>query len=69
MQRAVMIDGFEAVVSFDDASSMYHGEFVGLNGQVSFHAADEVDLLREGRRALATFLAQCKRQGVAPKGH
>lgn len=66
MINVIEINGHKAVVSFDPESSMFRGEFVGLNGGADFYADDVTGLVREGRASLDTFMEVCRERGIEP---
>ena len=67
MKNTLIIDGFQAVISFDPEIEMFRGEFVNLNGGADFYAADVLGLHREGEISLRIFLEECVKAGVEPR--
>ena len=47
MKNVMMIDGYQAVISYNPEIEMFRGEFVGLNGGADFYAKDAEGLKRE----------------------
>jgi predicted HicB family RNase H-like nuclease len=67
MKNVMMIDGQQAVITYDPDIDMFRGEFVGLNGGADFYATDIDGLRHEGRLSLEAFLEECVRRGVEPR--
>ncbi|MEO6960019.1 MAG: type II toxin-antitoxin system HicB family antitoxin [Burkholderiaceae bacterium] len=67
MKNTMMIDGQQAVITYDPNIEMFRGEFVGLNGGADFYAADVAGLQREGKVSFETFLDECAKHGVEPR--
>jgi predicted HicB family RNase H-like nuclease len=67
MRNTMMIDGYQAVITFDPGIEMFRGEFLGLNGGTDFYAKDVKGLQREGKISLKVFLDACKEDGVEPR--
>ncbi len=67
MQNTMIIDGHQAVITFDPEIQMFRGEFLGLNGGADFYAKDVKGLQREGRISLKIFLEACAEDGVEPR--
>lgn len=63
----MMIDGYQAVISYDPEIQMFRGEFLGLNGGADFYAKDVDGLRREGKVSLKVFLDACEEDGVDPR--
>lgn len=63
----MMIEGYQAVVSYDPEIEMFRGEFIGLNGSADFYAKDTDGLKREGQISLQVFLEACAEDGVEPR--
>lgn len=61
------IDGFLAVISYEQEIEMLRGEFVGLNGGADFYAMSTHELEEEGRRSLTEYLEVCKEEGIEPR--
>lgn len=66
MINVIEINGHKAVVSFDPVTSMFRGEFVGLNGGADFYADNVAGLAREGQSSLDTFMEICRERGIDP---
>jgi predicted HicB family RNase H-like nuclease len=67
MKNVMMIDGYQAVISYDPEIEMFRGEFVGLSGGADFYAKDAEGLKREGELSLTVFLEACAEDGVDPR--
>ncbi|MDR2875767.1 MAG: type II toxin-antitoxin system HicB family antitoxin [Methylobacillus sp.] len=66
-QNTLMINGYQAVITFDPDIQMFRGEFLGLNGGADFYAKDVNGLQREGEISLKVFLDACAEDGVEPR--
>jgi predicted HicB family RNase H-like nuclease len=69
MKNMMIIDGYRAVIQYDPDVTLFHGEFVGLNGGADFYAADVAGLHKEGKASLKAFIDTCKENGIAPVRH
>ena len=69
MHNTMMIDGYQAVITFDPGIELFRGEFLGLNGGADFYAKDVKGLQREGKISLKVFLEACAEDGVDPRRH
>lgn len=67
MKNIMLIDNYQAVVSYDPDIEMFRGEFIGLNGSADFYAKDTDGLKREGGISLKVFLEACTEDGVEPR--
>jgi predicted HicB family RNase H-like nuclease len=67
--NTLTINGYNAVVSYDEEIDMFRGEFVGLNGGADFYAADIAGLRKEGEISLRVFLEACEKRGIEPRKH
>jgi predicted HicB family RNase H-like nuclease len=63
------INGYHAVISYDEEIDMFRGEFTCLNGGADFYAIDIATLRKEGEISLRVFLEACERRGIEPKKH
>jgi predicted HicB family RNase H-like nuclease len=63
----IVINGFDALVEFDDESAIYCGRFVGMNGSATFYARQEGMLRKNATRSLAAFLRSCQLKGIPPR--
>lgn len=61
------IDGYTAIISYDEAIDMFRGEFVGINGGADFYARTVDDLHKEAKLSLDFFLEICAKKGIAPQ--
>jgi len=66
MINVIEINGQEAIVSFDPETSMFRGEFIGLNGGADFYADDVAGLRSQGQASLDTFMEVCRERGIDP---
>lgn len=62
----LVIDGYTAVVAYDEELDMFRGEFIGLNGGADFYAGDVKTLREEAKKSLDVFLAVCREKGIEP---
>lgn len=69
MQNTMMIDGYQAVITFDPEIEMFRGEFLCINGGADFYAKDVKGLQREAKISLKVFLDACAEDGVEPRKH
>ena len=60
------IDGYKAIIKYDQELDTFRGEFIGLNGGADFYASSIDELKREGRISLKVFLDMCKEEGIQP---
>ena len=60
------INGYNAVIAYDEEIDLFRGEFTGLNGGADFYAADIASLRKEGKISLQLFLDACKERGIEP---
>ncbi len=67
--NTMTIDGYQAVIVYDDEIKMFRGEFTGLSGGADFYASDIDGLRREGETSLRVFLEACQRRGIEPRKH
>lgn len=61
------INGYDAVIAYDEEIEMFRGEFVGLNGGADFYSTDIAGLHREGKISLQVFLSACQERGIDPR--
>ena len=64
--NTMTINGLKAVITFDEDTRMFRGEFLGLNGGADFYANSVDGLLGEGRASLHAFLQTCEENGIEP---
>lgn len=67
--NTMTINGYHAVISYDEEIDLFRGEFTGLNGGADFYAADIATLRKEGEISLRVFLEACKARGTEPRKH
>ncbi|HWK62595.1 MAG TPA: type II toxin-antitoxin system HicB family antitoxin [Eoetvoesiella sp.] len=67
MKNIMLINGHQAVISYDPDIGMFRGEFLDLNGGADFYAADVAGLQREGQLSLSVYLQECTRRGIEPR--
>ena len=67
MKNVMEIDGYKALIAFDPETNQHLGEFIDLNGEADFYAADLESLKREGEISLKVFLDMCREEGVHPR--
>jgi len=67
--NTLTINGYNAVVAYDEEIDMFRGEFVGLNGGADFYASDIAGLRKEGEISLRVFLDACQARGIEPRRH
>lgn len=67
MRNIMLINGYQAVITFDPEIEMFRGEFLGLNGGADFYAADVAGLRHEGGLSLDAYLQECKTRNVEPR--
>ncbi|RYY80503.1 MAG: type II toxin-antitoxin system HicB family antitoxin [Moraxellaceae bacterium] len=65
-KNIIVINGYNAIVSYDSEIEMFRGEFLGLNGGADFYATNLEALHQEGEISLSTFLDVCKEKGIEP---
>lgn len=64
--NTMTINGYHAVISYDEEIDMFRGEFTGLNGGADFYAIDIANLRKEGEISLRVFLNACHERGIEP---
>lgn len=67
MKNIMIINNYQAVISYDPEIEMFRGEFIGLNGSADFYAKDTDGLKREGGISLKVFLEACAEDGIEPR--
>ena len=65
--NTMTINGYHAVIAYDEEIDMFRGEFTGLNGGADFYAKDIVTLRKEGEISLRVFLDACRERGIDPR--
>jgi len=59
------IDGYRAVIAYNEDSDSFRGEFVGLNGGADFCGKTVQELRKEGAASLKVFLQTFAEYGKA----
>lgn len=67
--NTMTINGYSAIISYDEEINLFRGEFVNLNGGADFYASDIATLRKEGEISLKVFLEACKERGIEPVKH
>lgn len=62
----LVINGYTAIIAYDEDIDMFRGEFIGINGGADFYASDIASLHREAEISLNIFLDVCKQKGISP---
>lgn len=60
------IDGYTAIISYDEDIDMFRGEFIDINGGADFYASTVQELHHEAKLSLDFFLEVCKEKGISP---
>lgn len=63
----MIINGYKAVITYDNDIEMFRGEFINLRGGADFYADTVETLRKEGEISLSVFLELCKEKGIHPK--
>ncbi|MFA5521223.1 MAG: type II toxin-antitoxin system HicB family antitoxin [Castellaniella sp.] len=66
MINTMIIDSYQAVITFDPDIQMFRGEFLGLNGGADFYGKDVESLQHEGKISLKVFLDACAEDDIEP---
>lgn len=67
--NTMTINGYHAVIAYDEEIDMFRGEFTGLNGGADFYATDITSLRKEGEISLQVFLEACRERCIEPRKH
>ncbi len=59
--------GYTARVEYDERDDVFVGRILGIRSIISFHGATVVELRTEFEHAIKDYLADCKKEGVAPE--
>ncbi len=62
--NTMTINGLKAVITFDEDTRMFHGEFLGLNGGADFYA-NSVDGLLEGAHHSMRFCRLVRKMALS----
>lgn len=65
----MIVDGYQAKISYDPALDLFRGEILGLNGGADFYGSNPEELRTEFRQSLQVFLEVCKEKGIEPRRH
>lgn len=61
------LDGFVAVIHYDQEKDRFRGEIQGLNGSADFYGTTPKKLRREFRASLDFFITTCEKNGIPVK--
>lgn len=64
MMNIMEIQGYKAILNYDQKINMFRGEFIDLNGGADFYGKDIDSLRREGEISLKVFLKACAERGI-----
>lgn len=67
--NTMTINGERAVIAYDEATGLFRGEFLGLNGGADFYADSAEGLRIEGAASLQAFLDVCRERKIEPRKH
>lgn len=59
--------GYTARVEYDERDNILVGRILGIRGIISFHGETVSELRFEFEQAVKDYLAECKKDGVAPE--
>ncbi len=59
--------GYTARVEYDERDNILVGRILGIRGIISFHGETVGELRHEFEHAVKDYLAECKKEGVAPE--
>lgn len=59
--------GYTARIEYDERDNIFVGRILGIRTIISFHGQTVVGLRAEFEHAVKDYLADCKRDGVAPE--
>ena len=59
--------GYTAQIEFDERDNIFVGRVLGLRTLISFHGETVTQLRSEFKAAIEDFLADNKKQGIAPE--
>lgn len=62
----LMINGQEAVVTYESDIKAFRGKFLKVNGYLDFVSDSTFGLVAEGEAALADWMKDCREEGIAP---
>jgi predicted HicB family RNase H-like nuclease len=63
------VDGYLAIIGYDEETDQFRGEFLGLSGGADFYGSSPEELRQEFKKSLYIFLEVCKEQGIEPRRH
>ena len=58
--------GYTARVEYDERDNIFVGRILGIRSIISFHGETVAELRGEFEHAVKDYLAECKKEGVAP---
>lgn len=67
MKNTLVINGHQAVISYDPDIELFRGEFLHLNGGADFYADSLEGLRQEGEISLKVFLEECAKRNISPQ--
>jgi predicted HicB family RNase H-like nuclease len=59
--------GYTARVEYDERDDIFVGRILGIRSIISFHGETVTELKSEFEHAVKEYLADCKKQGLAPE--
>jgi len=59
--------GYTARVEYDERDNIFVGRILGIRTIISFHGEAVAELRSQFELAVKAYLAECKREGVAPE--
>jgi predicted HicB family RNase H-like nuclease len=59
--------GYTARVEYDERDNIFIGRILGIRSIISFHGETVKQLRTEFERAIKEYLADCKKEGIAPE--
>ena len=58
--------GYQAVIKYDDAAELFHGEVIGTRDVIFFEGTSVEELNKEFRFSIDDYLAMCAERGQEP---
>ncbi|MBI5901146.1 MAG: type II toxin-antitoxin system HicB family antitoxin [Rhodocyclales bacterium] len=59
--------GYTARIEYEERDNIFVGRILGIRTIISFHGTTVAKLRSEFEQAVKDYLADCKREGVAPE--